>query len=87
LLFAASGIVTRKRVAKVLDKQRKNRAKGKTSQAVEQEEEEKERRIKTAITKTPNRIPELMALETPTQICEVQTTSASQNCPDMQRSA
>jgi hypothetical protein len=39
----------------------------------------KERRTKTA-SKTSSLILELMALETPTQICEVQTTSAPQNC-------
>jgi hypothetical protein len=36
------GIATRKRVAKVFDNQRKNREKGKTHQAAEQEEKRKE---------------------------------------------
>jgi hypothetical protein len=43
----------------------------------------KERRIKV-VRKTSALTSELMALKTPTQICEVQTTSAHQNClPDI----
>jgi hypothetical protein len=97
------GITTRKRVAKVLEKQRKNREKGKTRQQNTQPGNElqkfwinreiigekgrpgsrtrrkKERRMKI-VSKTSSLILEPMALETPTQICEVQTTSAPQNC-------
>ena len=69
------GIATRKRVAKVLEKQRKNREKIKIRQQNKDTRRKKERRIKVV-----SLILELMALETPTQICEVQTTSAPQNC-------
>jgi hypothetical protein len=70
------GIATRKRVAKVLEKQRKNREKRKTRQ----QNKKKKGKKKKAVRKTSSLISELMALETPTQICEVQTTSAPQNC-------
>jgi hypothetical protein len=35
---------------------------------------------RSLVTKTSSLVLELMALETPTQICEVQSTSAPQNC-------
>jgi hypothetical protein len=73
------GIATRKRVANVLDKQRKNREKRKIGSRTRRK---KERKLKIA-TNTSSLVLciELMALETPTQIYEVQTTSAPQNCP------
>jgi hypothetical protein len=69
------GFAARKRVAKVLEKQRKNREKKQIRQ--HRTRRKKERRIKI-VRKTSALTPELMALKTPTQICEVQTTN---QCP------
>jgi hypothetical protein len=73
------GIATRKRVAKVLEKQRKNREKRKIRQQNKEKKGKKNKGSKQNAKSVLMYI-ELMSLETPTKICEVQTTSAPQNC-------
>ena len=73
------GIATRKRAAKVLEKQRKNRGERKTRQQNKKKKGKKNKDSKQNAKSVLMYI-ELMSLETPTKICEVQTTSAPQNC-------